>query len=118
MLTITDLFTFNAVSNKGEGFDAIFRVRRLKQDEVKTYVDRLTKNHDGYKSIVSTKTAAEEFTKILGVKVDKFKSAVFTPEDFLKVNRTNILLYGEKNKDNGTYLWYLISIPESADPNQ
>lgn len=122
MITISDSFSFNAVSNKGPGFDAVFRVRRLKDDEVKDTVRQLLANHADFKSIVSTKKAAEDFSKILGLNITKFSSKLFSREDFMKVNRTNILLFAEAVKDPTTkavtYIWYLVSIPESADPNQ
>lgn len=122
MITISDSFSFNAVSNKGPGFDAVFRVRRLKDDEVKDTVGKLMANHKEFKSIVSTKKAAEEFSKILGMTITKFSSKLFTPEDFMKVNRTNIMLYAEASKNPESkatiYTWYLISTPEDANPDQ
>ena len=118
MLTISDRFSFNAVSNKGEGFDAQMRVRRLKQEELQATVKQLATNHQEVKSLLSTKKAAAMFSKLLGMEVGVFTSKLFTAEDFMKVNRTNILLLGEKTKVEGEYLWYLISVPESADPNQ
>ena len=122
MLTISDSFSFNAVSNKGPGFDAVFRVRRLKDDEVKDTIQKLLEEQKEFKSIVSTKKAAEEFSKILGLNITKFSSKLFTPEDFMKVNPNNFMLFAETVKDPSTkavsYIWYLASIPESADPNQ
>lgn len=55
MLTITDSFSFDAVSNKGEGFDAIFRARRIKNNELQSTVRQLVDNHKEYKSILQTK---------------------------------------------------------------
>lgn len=122
MLTISDSFSFNAVSNKGPGFDAVFRVRRLKDDEVKDTIQKLLEEQKEFKSIVSTKKAAEEFSKILGLNITKFSSKLFTPEDFMKVNPNNFMLFAETVKDPSTkavsYIWYLVSIPETADPNQ
>ena len=122
MLTISDSFSFNAVSNKGPGFDAVFRVRRLKDDEVKDTIQKLLEEQKDFKSIVSTKKAAEEFSKILGLNITKFSSKLFTPEDFMKVNPNNFMLFAETVKDPSTkavsYIWYLVSIPETADPNQ
>lgn len=122
MLTISDSFSFNAVSNKGPGFDAVFRVRRLKDDEVKDIIQKLLEEQKEFKSIVSTKKAAEEFSKILGLNITKFSSKLFTPEDFMKVNPNNFMLFAETVKDPSTkavsYIWYLVSIPETADPDQ
>lgn len=122
MLTISDSFSFNAVSNKGPGFDAVFRVRRLKDDEVKDTIQKLLEEQKEFKSIVSTKKAAEEFSKILGLNITKFSSKLFTPEDFMKVNPNNFMLFAETVKDPSTkavsYIWYLVSIPETADPSQ
>ena len=116
MITITDSFSLNAVSNKGEGFDANFRVRRIKSSEIKETVAELVKTHNEIKSILQTKKVSEDFTKLLGIHVEKFTSRIFTREDFMKVNRTNSLLYGElvkdKENDKTEYYWYLISIPE------
>ena len=122
MLTITDSFSFDAVSNKGEGFDAIFRVRRIKINELQSTVKQLVDNHKEFKSILQTKKTSDEFSKILGINLTKFTSKLFTREDFMKINCTNILLYGEQIKDRVSkkvsYNWYLITIPSSADPNQ
>ena len=122
MLCITDTFSLNSVSNKGEGFDAIFRCRRIPTAEVAATVKALMANHKDVKSLLTTKKAADEFSKILGTPLTKFSSKLFTIEDFMKVNRTTILLYGEfhKNADGkgGEYCWYLLSIPENADKNQ
>lgn len=122
MLTISDSFSFNAVSNKGPGFDAVFRVRRLKDDEVKDTIQKLLEEQKEFKSIVSTKKAAEEFSKILGLNITKFSSKLFAPEDFMKVNPNNLMLFAETVKDPSTkavsYIWYLVSIPETADPSQ
>jgi len=122
MLTISDSFSFNAVSNKGPGFDAVFRVRRLKDDEVKDIIQKLLEEQKEFKSIVSTKKAAEEFSKILGLNITKFSSKLFTPEDFMKVNPNNLMLFAETVKDPSTkavsYIWYMVSVPETADPDQ
>lgn len=122
MLCITDTFSLNSVSNKGEGFDAIFRCRRIAATEVVGLVKSLMANHKETKSIISTKKAADEFSKILNTPLTKFSSKLFTIEDYMKINRTNILLYGEFHKNasgkGGEYYWYLLSIPENADKNQ
>ena len=122
MLTITDSFSLNAVSNNGEGFDANIRIRRLKENELQATVAQLIENHKEYKSILQTKKTADEFSKILGVTLSKFSSKLFVREDFMKINRTNILLYGETHKNpiskKTEYYWYLLSIPEPAGSNQ
>ncbi len=118
MLIITDSFSFNAVSNNNEGSDINVRVQHVAASDIKEIFGKLIEEHGDYKSILQTKKTSEDFSKILGIELQKFTSKFFTREDFLKISRTNSLLYGEVIKHHDTkaeYRWFIISIPSTAN---
>ena len=114
MLTITDTFNFNALGKGLESFDKNIRIRRIESSKLMETLKNEFGEELEYKSIVSTKKASVDFTKLLGFKVNKFSSTIFDREDFMTINSKNSILYGlyikVTSKDKGYYQWYLVSM--------
>ena len=111
MLYITNDFSLNHITNdQGIKFDQNIRIKRLDPFMVKKVASFLLLKHQKYKSLVTTKKAAKDFSKVLNFKLEKFESKYFSIEDFIRVKPNYEILAGIHNKTD--YNWYLITVGE------
>lgn len=107
MLLITNRFTFSAF---GIGVDNSLhaKVTIISSESIKNFIASLVTNSDSFLSLVSTKTAAKDFSKRLGIDILPYSGKFFTIEDQLKISIKNKILYGESSPGSEVFTWYLV----------
>ncbi len=109
MLIFTDAFSFNAVCIGSNLKSIKMDVVSIKDSDLKDTLKMLMNSYGDIKSLLITKKAVEEFKKETGLDLTLFTSKLFSRNDFMKINKANAIIYREKDKENNTVSWYLIT---------